>query len=157
MEAKKDIQGFAPKDGANRPDLSTMLDWGETGMAALLSLCGALWLWFMMIHAGPLWRDEVSSLNLAQAASLRDFWDHLADDSCPILWPATLRGWISLGLSGDLQIRVLGFLIGLFILTVLPARLLAGVPVHGQQRSGLRVGDPFSRVHSRPHVARCGT
>jgi hypothetical protein len=118
MEAKKDIQGFAPKDGANRADLSRMLDWGETGTAALLSLSGVVWLYLMMIHAGPLWRDELSSLNLAQAASLRDFWDHLGDDSCPILWPATLRGWISLGLSGDLQIRALGLLIGLCMLAV---------------------------------------
>ncbi|MBN1105174.1 MAG: hypothetical protein JXL84_17300, partial [Deltaproteobacteria bacterium] len=116
MNGKKEIGASVAPQGEGRSNVARVLDWGEFAVAELLSLSGLLWLVLMMIHAGPLWRDELCSVNLAESASLKVFWEHLHHDSCPILWPAILRGWLWLGLSGNPEIRVLGFLIGVCML-----------------------------------------
>lgn len=68
-------------------------------------------------RAGPLWRDEVTSINIAQMPSLPALWHYLRFESFPALWILVLRGWSSLGLANsDLGIRMLGLLIGLCFL-----------------------------------------
>jgi hypothetical protein len=37
------------------------------------------------MHAGPLWRDETNTFNLAHMPSLRDIWHNLQFDSFPLL------------------------------------------------------------------------
>jgi hypothetical protein len=73
-----------------------------------------------MFHAGGIWRDEVNTFNVATRPNLRDMWSYMSWDSCPILWPLLLRGWVHLGLgSSDLGLRLIGTIIGILILVVL--------------------------------------
>lgn len=69
------------------------------------------------LNAGPLWRDETNSINMAQMPSLKEFWSNLPFESFPPLWLMLLRGWSFLGLAAsDIGIRVLGLLVGLSFL-----------------------------------------
>ena len=89
-------------------------------------LVGAEWvvavsacLWAVVVHvvvflnAGPLWRDEVNSYNLAAIGTLADAWGRMEFDSFPILWCLVLRGWLGAGLDSDTALRALGMIVGL--------------------------------------------
>lgn len=68
----------------------------------------------LLRHAGPLWRDEISSLNLAMAPTLGQFWRVILPDVFPALFFLLLRVWGTIGLAGnDLEVRLLGFLLGI--------------------------------------------
>lgn len=72
------------------------------------------------VHAGPLWRDEISSLALATKPTLSEFWQSLRFDPFPVGYFFLLRIWNAIGLSqGDLQLRALGLLIGLGLLAAI--------------------------------------
>ena len=67
------------------------------------------------VNAGPLWRDEVNTVNVAQMPTIRDSWHNM--ESFPPWWSLLLRGCIMLGLAGsDTGIRILGLYVGLFVL-----------------------------------------
>jgi hypothetical protein len=86
---------------------------------ALTLLAGALHV-TVLRHAGPLWRDEVQSVNLAGLPSLWAVLQNNLLDSFPILWSVALRSWITLGFGEtDLGLRVLGLIVGLGILAML--------------------------------------
>ena len=71
----------------------------------------------VLMNAGPLWRDEVSSFQVATAPSWKAFLDSLVLDPFPILFVSLLRIWIALGLgNSDFGLRFLGFLIGISLL-----------------------------------------
>jgi hypothetical protein len=71
----------------------------------------------VLVHAGPLWRDEVSSFHVATAPNLQAFLNSLVLDPFPILFVTVLRVWIALGFgSSDFGLRLLGFLIGTSLL-----------------------------------------
>ncbi len=96
----------------------------KLGMETVVALAGtafvALLLVLTAMDAGPLWRDEVNTANLAQMSSLKEFWNNLSCESFPPLWPLLLRGCGFLGLAGsDESIRVLGLYVGLFLLASL--------------------------------------
>lgn len=44
------------------------------------------------LHAGPFWRDEVNSINVAQSTVPHHFWRSLQSDSFPVLC-LLLRCW----------------------------------------------------------------
>ena len=91
-------------------------------MAALIgTVFSAILMVLAAMNAGPLWRDETNTFNLAHMPSLRDIWRNLLPfDSCPLLWPLLLRGCGMLGLTNsDTSIRMVGLVIGLFFLTSL--------------------------------------
>ena len=90
-------------------------------MAALIGTAfSAMLLVLTAMNAGPLWRDETNTFNLAHMPSLRDIWHNLPFDSCPLLWPLLVRGCGMLGLTNsDMGIRILGLGIGLFFLASL--------------------------------------
>jgi len=94
---------------------------GIEPVAALIgSAFSALLLVLTAINAGPLWRDEVNTFNLAHMTSLRDILHNLQFESCPLLWPLLVRGWGMLGLiDSDVGIRILGLGVGLLFLTSL--------------------------------------
>lgn len=72
------------------------------------------------IHAGPLWRDEINTLNVAQMSSLKEFWNNMPFESFPPLWPLLLRGCGLIGLAGsDTSIRLVGLGVGLLFLVSL--------------------------------------
>jgi hypothetical protein len=92
----------------------------ETAAALIGTVFSAMLLVLTAMNAGPLWRDETNTYNLAHMPSLRDLWHNLHFDSFPLLWPLLMRGCGMLGLAdGDMGIRILGLGIGLFFLTSL--------------------------------------
>jgi hypothetical protein len=92
----------------------------ETAAALIGTAFSAMLMVLTAMNAGPLWRDETGTFNLAHMPSLRDIWHNLHFDSWPLLWPLLVRGCGMLGLTdGDMGIRILGLGIGLFFLTSL--------------------------------------
>src|ERR1051325_3372829 len=91
---------------------------GTETLAALLGTAfSAMLLVLAATNAGPLWRDETNTFNLAHMPSLRDIWGNLQFESFPLLWPLVVRGCGMLGLANsDRGIRILGLAIGLFFL-----------------------------------------
>ena len=73
--------------------------------------------WF---HAGPLWRDEISSLALATKPTFSDFWQSLKFDPFPALYFLLLRVWSAAGFGhSDLALRCLGCAIGVTLIAAL--------------------------------------
>ena len=68
----------------------TAIEWFAA--AAITLLAFFLHLVFLR-HAGPLWRDEVSSIDLANLPGFNALWEMLSHDSFPLLWSLLLRGW----------------------------------------------------------------
>jgi len=85
--------------------------------AALVTLCAVYLHALFFLNAGGLWRDEVDLVNLSLLPSFSEVWQNLPHDSCPILMHLVVRSWsaVSLG-NSDLGLRVLGLVIGLFLL-----------------------------------------
>jgi hypothetical protein len=89
----------------------------ETAVALAGTAFAALLLVLTAMYAGPLWRDEINTLNVAQMPSLSESWNL---ESFPPLWLLLLRGYDFLGLAGsDAGIRVLGLYVGLLFLALL--------------------------------------
>src|SRR5206468_482429 len=92
----------------------------ETTAALIASAFSGILLVLTAMNAGPLWRDETNTFNVAQMPSLRDVWHNLPFESAPLLWPLVVRGWGMLGLTnGDMGIRILGLVIGFLFLASL--------------------------------------
>src|SRR6266567_2402802 len=92
----------------------------ETSAALIGTAFSATLLVLTAMNAGPLWRDETGTFNLAHMPSLRDIWHNLPFDSFPLLWPLVVRGCGTLGLTDvDMGIRILGLGVGLFFLSSL--------------------------------------
>ena len=92
----------------------------ETAAALIGTAFSAMLLVITAMNAGPLWRDETNTFNVAHMPSLRDVWNNLRFESFPLLWPLVLRGFGILGLTdGDMGIRILGLGVGLFFLASL--------------------------------------
>ncbi len=92
----------------------------ETAAALIGTAFSVILLVLTAMNSGPLWRDEINTLNLARMPLLEDIWHNLQFESCPLLWPMLVRGCGILGLTdGDMSIRILGLSIGLFFLTSL--------------------------------------
>jgi Dolichyl-phosphate-mannose-protein mannosyltransferase len=66
-----------------------------------------------LTSAGPLWRDEISSLTLATRPSWGELWRTLVYDPFPALFFTTLRAWHTLFGGSDFVLRFFGFVIGL--------------------------------------------
>ncbi|HEY4758195.1 MAG TPA: hypothetical protein VIH43_06530 [Chthoniobacterales bacterium] len=92
----------------------SVLAWVEWFLGIALTLVAITLHLRLLRHAGPLWRDEISSLNLAMAANFSEFWTRILPDNFPAMFFVLLRGWCSLGLCGsDLHLRIVGCLLGL--------------------------------------------
>ena len=89
----------------------------ETAVALAGTAFSAMLLVLTAMYAGPLWRDETNTINMAQMSSLKELWNNMPFESFPLLWMLLLRGCGFLGLAGsDAGIRVLGLYVGLFFL-----------------------------------------
>jgi len=92
----------------------------ETTVALIGTAFSGMLLVLTAIHAGPLWRDETNTFNVAHMPSLKDMWDNLPFESFPPLWLLLLRGLSFSGIMGsDAGIRVLGLCVGLLFLASL--------------------------------------
>jgi hypothetical protein len=89
--------------------------------AGALVTAAVLFLHFRFFtQAGPLWRDEISSLNLALLQNAEQFFRGLVFDSMPALFPLVLRAWSSFGFGqSDFGLRLLGLLIGVLSIVAL--------------------------------------
>jgi hypothetical protein len=102
-----------------------------------------------LFHAGPLWRDEVGTIDFALMPTLSGLWDNLRYDNFPPLFAVVARVWMQAVSGGDFSCRVLGFLIGLSTVGVLwfgARRCGAGVPLlvlalYAANPLAVRVGD----------------
>jgi hypothetical protein len=88
------------------------MEWAVAALATAVAL--ALHLVFVN-HAGALWRDEINSVNTAQAPSLSELWRLSEFESFPAFWLLLLRGWIAIGGAADAALRVFGLLCGLAV------------------------------------------
>src|SRR5450631_2023006 len=97
------------------------LKWGVEASAALAgTVVAAILLVITAMNAGPLWRDEVNTINMAQMPSLKELWNNMPFESFPLLWTLILQGCDFMGLANsDAEIRGLGLLTGLFFLASL--------------------------------------
>lgn len=111
------MRGAAGQDA--RPEPAGSWPWLERGTAlGLLGLIVVLHV-ELILHAGALWRDEVSTVNIA-SMPLTELWASLQFDSFPLAWYALLRAWSAAGLgSSDLGLRLLGLMLGLGIPAVI--------------------------------------
>jgi len=92
----------------------------ETAAALIGTAFSAMLLVLTAMNAGPLWRDETNTFNLAHMPSLGVIWHNLQFESFPLLYPLLVRGCGMLGLAdSDTGIRILGLIVGLFFLTSL--------------------------------------
>ncbi|HEY3661325.1 MAG TPA: hypothetical protein VGK91_08890, partial [Candidatus Udaeobacter sp.] len=92
----------------------------ETSAALIGTVFSAMLLVLTALHAGPLWRDETNTFNLAHMPSFQDIWHNLQFESFPLLWPLLVRGCGVLALAdSDMGIRIFGLAIGLLFLTSL--------------------------------------
>jgi hypothetical protein len=108
-----------------------MRRWAEVAVALALSALVVVLSLRLSTHAGPLWRDEVHTVNLANEPTYADFLGRLHLDSTPALYPTVVRAWSALGWRDeDAALRVLGFLVAAGAVPVLwlAARVL-GLPV----------------------------
>ena len=81
--------------------------------------------------AGPLWRDEISTVEVATTPTLGGWYRAMRYDSLPAGWQAVVRGWTALGPGrSDQGLRVLGLAVGLATVAVLwrNARRSFGAP-----------------------------
>ena len=73
-----------------------------------------------LFHAGPLWRDEISSLNLATKPTLAEFWRSLTFDPFPAGYFVFLRFWSAIGFGdSDFALRALGLFVGVLLIGAL--------------------------------------
>jgi hypothetical protein len=81
-----------------------------------------------VLHAGGLWRDEISVVSIATLPTWREVFQTLPHDHCPILLPAIVRLWTHSQFdASDTGLRLLGISIGLFLLFSLwAASLMTG-------------------------------
>jgi len=92
-------------------------EWLAVAVVALIAI--SLHVRFVT-HVGGLWRDEANSAQLAALPTFGDVASNLDYDSFPILFFALLRSWTAIfGFGNDAALRILGFVIGVAVLTAL--------------------------------------
>src|SRR6266542_6877925 len=118
--------------------------------AALVTLCAVYLHALFFLNAGGLWRDEAELVHLSLPPSVSEVWQNLPHDSCPILMHLVVRTWSAAGLGNtDLGLRVLGLLVGLFLLlafwfaswTMRNGAALLAVTLAGLNVTMIRAGD----------------
>ncbi|MFQ5480507.1 MAG: hypothetical protein ACE5DW_04450 [Thermodesulfobacteriota bacterium] len=104
-------------EGWKTISISRRAEWA----AAVILTALIVYLHFTFLrYAGPFWRDEINSINLASLPSLKSVLGTLHLDSFPVLYTLVLRLWSLTGGGGSVTgLRFLGFLTGLAITAVI--------------------------------------
>jgi hypothetical protein len=115
MSRKKPNRNPSPRAPAGPAESPAgTIPWARVELLAAIAL--SLWVLLLhglfLFHAGPLWRDEVGTIDFASMPTLSDLWHNLQYDNFPPLFVGVARAWTRAGLSGDFNYRLLGFLIG---------------------------------------------
>ena len=131
---------FLP-DKRAMPFLNTSLRRLEWIVAGLITIAAVGLHFVYLTHAGGLWRDEVSVINISLSPTLGQVWEALPHDHCPIVFPALVRLWSAAGLgAADIGLRLLGLGCGLLLLASfwLAARMMdKGLPLLSLALAGL--------------------
>ena len=86
-------------------------------VATILSICLHL---AFGLHAGALWRDEVTSVEIATMPTWSETWSNLPFESFPALYVGLLRLVVGVpAAASDGQLRIFGVIVGLLILAVI--------------------------------------
>ena len=89
-------------------------------IVAILLSALVLFLFFVRAtHAGGLWRDEATSVQLARMSSWAEIAQNYQFDSFPSFFVAILRGYTTVFTDTDISLRIFGFLVGVALLCVL--------------------------------------
>ena len=128
---------------------------GNLAVALALTLV-ALYLAFrFMTYAGPLWRDEASTLHFANQPTYGDVLASLDLVSLPPLYQVIVRAWSGLGWENeDLGVRALGFIVTAAVLAAIwlgaraldiapPLIMLALFATHGIVLSTIGLVRPY--------------
>src|SRR5205809_2146979 len=90
----------------------------ECSIAGLITIVLIILHLTVLMHAGPLWRDEISTLRLATMPTFSASWSSLVYDPFPALYFLLLRGWSALGLAADdFDLRLFGYFMGLLLIS----------------------------------------
>jgi hypothetical protein len=120
------------------PEFLNLAEWT---LALLMTALAVIAHCTVLLCAGHLWRDEAVSVDLATLPTIHDIWRDLQTDSFPLAWPLLLRTWAAIvGAGNDQGLRVLGFLIGVALLSVLwfhATQTAARLPLLGLAFAGL--------------------
>lgn len=112
-------------------------------IAVLVTLCAVYLHVLFLLNAGGLWRDEVNLVHLSLLPSVKEVWQKLPHDSCPILMHLAVRAWSAAGFGNtDPFLRVLGLYVGLFLLLafwVASWTMRKGAPLLAVTLAGLNV------------------
>ena len=115
-DKSSDSKLASPVESAESNSMWLMSAETATAVALLLVAAGLHFrVWF---HAGPLWRDEINSVNLVQLP-LAEIWRNLQYDSFPLLWFLLLKAWTAVGGTSDFAIRGMGLVVGLGMLAAI--------------------------------------
>ena len=100
-----------------RTRLARIVEWSVAGILTLVIVFAHV---RVLQHAGPLRRDEISSLRVATMPTFSAFWAALIYDPFPALFFALLHFWEWSGMGGsDQNLRYLGFFVGIGITVAL--------------------------------------
>lgn len=69
-------------------------------------------------HAGPLWRDEASSVNFSSVPTVAKMWNNFRLDNFPPLFAFVLRGFAGF-FHADISFRIFGLGISMFVLAAI--------------------------------------
>lgn len=98
------------------PKILTAAEWIVSGLASLTVI---FLLVIRSMHAGGLWRDECAALQLAQMPTFSDIAHNFQHEAFPLLFPATVRAYVTLFGSSDFAMRGFGMAIGLGLVAAL--------------------------------------
>jgi hypothetical protein len=93
-----------------------ILSLAELFSAVLLSVLMLFFLGVRAIHAGPLWRDEAATLQLAQMPALSDVAKNFPHEAFPLPFPLLIRTFAALFGASDASLRGFGLIVGVAIL-----------------------------------------
>jgi hypothetical protein len=69
-------------------------------------------------HAGPLWRDEASSVNFSSVPTVAQMWNNFPLDNFPPLYAFVLRGFASV-FHADIAFRIFGLGVSILLLATI--------------------------------------
>jgi hypothetical protein len=123
-----------PREDANQQtfgerDLLKKLEWG---VAILLSAAAISLLIGRALHAGPLWRDECASAQLALMPTVSQVLENFQRETFPAFFYLLIRFYSKLAGTSDVAFRIFGLGVGLALVGALwlnARRLAAGVPI----------------------------
>ena len=93
-----------------------LIRYAERIIAILLSALVLFFLGVRAMHAGPLWRDEAATVQLAQLPMLSDIVANFQHEAFPPPFPLLIRTYVALFGASDASLRWFGFAIGVTLI-----------------------------------------